>query len=227
MMAPAYARPQAAGRSWLVASMAASLAYFVLRGGSLAGVAEILLKGAGVGFLAIYAARVARGGDGWLLVAVMAVAAAADMVLERDLRLGGALFALAHACAIVLYIRNRREARSPSQSAAALALLLGAPVVAALLTCPRPGWGLAAAYSLFVGAMAAAAWSSRFPRYRVGFGAVLFVASDLLIFAREGQRLPEQMTGALIWPLYYAGQLLITIGVASTLNRTRAGQVPR
>jgi uncharacterized membrane protein YhhN len=34
--------------------------------------------------------------------------------------------------------------------------------------------------------MAAAAWSSRFPRYRVGAGAVLFVISDWLIFSRMG-----------------------------------------
>lgn len=219
------ARPQIAYRLWLAASLAASVAYFVLRGGALQVDAETLLKGAGVGLLAVYAVRVAKGADGWLLALVMGLSALADMVLERDLRWGGATFAFAHIFAIVLYLRNPRASRSVSQVLAALALMLGTPLLAALLTMPQQGWGLAAIYSLFVGAMAASAWVSRFPRYRVGIGAVLFVISDLLIFAREGQRLPDGVTSWLIWPFYYAGQFLITIGVAGTLNRTRAERV--
>lgn len=221
---PTQSPPQVriAYRPWLAASIAASLAYFVLRGGVLAADGETLLKGAGVGCLAIYCARMARNVDGWLLAGVMALGAAADMILERDLRWGGAVFALAHGCGIVLYLRNPRQSRSASQVLAAAALLLGTPLVAGLLTMPQPGWHLAAIYSLFVGAMAASAWVSRFPRYRVGIGAVLFVISDLLIFAREGQRLPDVVTWWLIWPLYYAGQFLIAIGVAGSLNRSRA-----
>jgi uncharacterized membrane protein YhhN len=62
-------------------------------------------------------------------------------------------------------------------------------------------------------AMAAAAWTSRFSRYSVGIGAMLFVASDLLIFARMGPLAQSQLPGMLIWPLYYAGQYLICFGV--------------
>ena len=76
---------------------------------------------------------------------------------------------------------------------------------------------LATAYSAVVGAMAAAAWMSRFPRYRVGLGAVLFVVSDLLIFAKEAEVLPGSITGWLIWPLYFGGQFLIATGVVQTL----------
>ena len=75
-----------------------------------------------------------------------------------------------------------------------------------------------AVYALALGGMAAAAWSSSFPRYRVGLGAVLFVVSDLLIFARLGPLESSAIPGLLIWPLYYFGQFLICTGVISTLR---------
>jgi len=47
----------------------------------------------------------------------------------------------------------------------------------------------------------------------------MFVASDLLIFARLGGVLGENVTGWLVWPLYYAGQLLICTGVIRAVRR--------
>ena len=71
--------------------------------------------------------------------------------------------------------------------------------------------------------MAASAWLSSFPRYRVGLGAVLFVASDLLIFARLGVQAESAVPDLLIWPLYYFGQFLICLGVVGALReRERA-----
>ena len=55
--------------------------------------------------------------------------------------------------------------------------------------------------------MAAAAWYSRFPRYRVGTGAVLFVVSDWLIFSRFGSFDLGVLPDLLIWPFYYVGQV--------------------
>ena len=206
-------------RPWLLASLAASISYFFFRDNPVPGLYLIAWKGAGVGLLAVYAARQAKAADGWLLTAVLAIGALADMVLELDLVAGGALFALAHLVAIGLFIRNPRLRRTGSQTLAAGALLLATPLVAALMAVPDPRWPLAAGYAALVGAMAASAWLSCFPRYRVGLGAVLFVISDLLIFARESQRLPEEVTWWLIWPLYYAGQFLITIGAIGVLKR--------
>ena len=206
-------------RPWLLASLVASISYFAFRDNDLPGIVLIVWKGAGVGFLAIYAARRAADADGWLLTAVMALGALADMVLELNLIAGGALFAAAHLVAIALFLRNPRVRRSGSQWLAAAGLLLGIPLIAALIAMPEPRWPLAAGYAAIVGAMAASAWLSRFPRYRVGVGAVLFVVSDLLIFAREGQRLPDALTWWTIWPLYYGGQFLLATGVASTLRR--------
>ncbi len=209
-------------RPWLLASLAASISYFFFRDNPVPGFYLIAWKGAAVALLAVYAARRGQGLDGWLLTTALALGALGDMVLELDLVAGGSLFAVAHLVAIALFLRNPRERLTASQMAAALVLLVGTPLVAALMAMPDPRWPMAAGYAAIVGAMAAAAWLSRFPRYRVGIGAVLFVASDLLIFAREGQHLPEAITWWLVWPLYYLGQFLIATGVVRAMHHGRA-----
>ena len=70
--------------------------------------------------------------------------------------------------------------------------------------------------------MAAAAWTSRFPRYLVGTGAMMFLASDLIIFARMGPLAGAVGAGLAIWLLYYAGQVLVTLGVTRVLSRKAA-----
>lgn len=209
-------------RPWLLASLAASISYFFFRDNPVPGLYLILWKGAAVSCLAVYAARRARSADGRLLVAVMALGALGDMALEVDMIAGGALFALGHLVAVALFLRNPRERRSPSQWLASAALLVGTPMVGALLALADPRWPMAAGYAAIVGAMAAGAWVSRFPRYRVGIGAVMFVISDLLIFAREGNHVPEAVSWWLVWPLYYAGQFLIATGVVGTLRKGRS-----
>jgi len=73
-------------------------------------------------------------------------------------------------------------------------------------------------YTAFVASMAAAAWISRFPRYRTGIGAMMFLASDLLIFARMGPLAGDAWVSLAIWGLYLGGQVLITLGVTRTLG---------
>ena len=208
-------------RPWLLLSLLAGVSYFFVMDDSVGGTWLMLWKGAGVAFLAVYAALRGRGADGTLIALVMAFGAAGDIALEISFLVGGALFAIGHAVAIALYLRNRRVKTSGSQRIAGLALLVLPPVIAGLMAWPLPNWGLATAYSAIVAAMAAAAWTSRFPRYRVGTGAVLFVASDLLIFAREAGVLSEELTAWLIWPLYYGAQFLIVTGVVQTLRKGR------
>ena len=208
-------------RPWLLASLVASISYFFASDDPIGGAWLMLWKGAGVAFLAIYAAFRGWGTDGLLIAAVLAFGALGDVALEISFLVGGSLFAVGHLIAIVLYMRNRRESTSGSQIMAAVGLLVLTPVIAGLMTYPLDNWMLATAYSGVVGAMAAAAWTSRFPRYRVGMGAVLFVVSDLLIFAREASVLPDGVTSWLIWPLYYGGQFLIAVGVVQTLRKDR------
>jgi uncharacterized membrane protein YhhN len=206
-------------RPWLLASIAAATLYYFLRDNPVGeGTWGLALKGASVGLLAIYVLlRVPQGkhrGDGYLLVCALALASAGDIAIELDFVTGGAFFTAAHVVAVGLYLRNRHARPSPVQKVIGAVLLIGTPLVSYVLS----GQGQIAVYSAFLGAMASAAWMSHYPRYRVGTGAVLFVLSDWLIFARMGPVDLEPANTILIWPLYYAAQIMIATGITQCLR---------
>lgn len=211
-------------RPWLMASILAAVAYYFLWNNPIAEPFLIALKGAGVGFLAIYALRRTVGLDGAILTIALALSAAADMVLEIEFEAGGALFFASHCVAVALYLRNRREELAGLDIALAVALLALMPLVAWALS----GRGDIAIYSSSLGLMAASAWLSRFARFRVGLGAMLFILSDWLIFSRMGTYDLAPLPDLLIWPTYYAAQLMIATGVVQTLRAERGkGTLPR
>jgi len=204
-------------RPWLMVGLIAGIAYYFLSGDANESIWQILLKGAGVGLLAVYAFQRTSGVDGAILTLALALSAAADMVLVIRFEVGGALFFASHVVAIFLYLRNRRSETTPSQKLCAAALFLGTPAVSYLLS----GRADIALYSASLGAMAAAAWMSRFPRYRVGLGAVLFIISDWLIFSRMGALNLAPVPDLLVWPTYFAAQIMIATGVVQTLRGER------
>lgn len=201
-------------RPWLLAGVIAAVDYYFLQGSIKVEPIEIAIKGLGVGFLAIYALRRAPGVDGTILTIALALSALADMALELWFEAGGALFAASHVAAIVLYMRNRRDGASLSQRLLGLALLIMVPAFSYVLSNDP----LIGVYAITLGAMAATAWTSRFPRYRVGIGALLFVVSDWLIFSRMGPFDLGDLPDLLVWPLYFAGQLMIATGVVQSLR---------
>ncbi|MFM2371171.1 MAG: hypothetical protein RIS85_893 [Pseudomonadota bacterium] len=201
-------------RPWLVASLVAGVSYWLAAKGQVPGLWLIAWKGAGVALLAAYAWAHHPSRNAHLIALVMALGALGDMVLEVNFTGGAVAFLLGHLAAITLYLRHRRPNPTGSQKAAAVTTLLAAPVISWQLT----GAGEVALYALGLGGMAAAAWLSSFPRYRVGVGAMMFVASDLLIFARMGPLAHSALPSLLIWPLYYFGQFLICTGVIGALR---------
>jgi len=180
--------------------------------------AAIAWKGAGVALLALYAAQRASGLDGWLLAVVLAFGALGDVLLETHGLIVGALAFLAgHLTAVALYLRHRR----PLSGAGRLIALAMAPAVALaafVLPLDRAGAPGVALYALGLGAMAASAWASRFPRRLTALGAWMFVVSDLLIFLRTGRPVADTLwIGLAVWGLYFAGQALICVGVTQAL----------
>jgi uncharacterized membrane protein YhhN len=170
-------------------------------------------KGAGVGLLALWAGLRAESRDGWLLTAVLAFGALGDVLLEAvSLRAGAAAFLVGHVVAVGLYWRNRRPGEHRLWLVAALAIV----IVAALLPADRAVVAAIVFYSLGLGAMAATAAMSRFRTAAIG--AWLFVASDLLIFARLGPIADSFVPDLLIWPLYFAGQAMIAWDVDRALR---------
>jgi hypothetical protein len=211
-------------RPWLVASIVAAVAYYALRVSTMPELFLIPVKGAGCALLALYA-FVHGGRESRWLAGMMAIAALGDMVLEIDVGSGALLFFTYHVIAISLYLRHPREHATPTQKAAAVAMLLLTPLLAWLLPADRATAWSAGVYGLALGGMAACAWMSAFPRYRVGVGAALFLASDVLLLAGRGPLMGHPLPDALVWPLYYLGQFLIAVGVVQTLHRQ--GQASR
>jgi uncharacterized membrane protein YhhN len=209
-------------RPWLLASLAAAIAFCALRLTPVPGLWLIPLPGAATAFLALYALLQRGGRDGRHLAAMMAVAAARDVVFQVDLAVSALLFFTYHLVAMALYLRHPREHTTATQKAAALAMLLLTPALAWLLPADRTLEPAVALYGLALGGMASCAWMSAFPRYRVGIGAALLLASDLIVIAGLGPLMGQQLPDAIAWPLYYVGQLLITVGVVQTLQNRDA-----
>lgn len=174
------------------------------------GPAVVAWKGAGVALLALWALRQARSADGRVIAAVLACGAAGDVLLEVAGLVPGALaFLLGHVLAIRLY--RRHAARGwPLVAGAGLLVAVASGLLASDLGV--------ALYALALGAMAGAASASRFPA-AVAAGAWMFVASDLLIFARLGAVAEGRAVDLAVWGLYFAGQALIAHGVVTSLRR--------
>lgn len=183
--------------------------------------AWVAWKATCVVLLAMWAALNARDRAGWIFVAVMVFGAIGDVALEYSRTWGGIGFLAGHLSAVWLYLTHRRAKPSPSQVGLSVVLLIAIPLIAFLLPGDRAAAPGVALYASGLGAMAASAWLSRFPRYRVGIGALAFAASDLLIFAQLGPLADSWIPRLLIWPLYFGGQALIAWGVVSSLARWR------
>jgi uncharacterized membrane protein YhhN len=202
-----------------LAALLVGLAYFGLRRFAFDySVWSVALKGACVALMAAWAGLQARTRDGWLIAAVLALGALGDVLIETHGLNGGAIAFLAgHVVAIWLYLRNRTASLWP-----AVLVALAVTAIAWWLPAARGLAGGIALYSLGLGAMAGTALTSRFARDNVGLGALLFVASDLLIFAQIGPLHGSVLPGLLIWPLYVAGQAAIAWGVVTRLRQEGA-----
>lgn len=191
------------------------------------GPAIILWKGAGVGLLALWAAVNGRDRMGQMIALVLGFGALGDVLLETSgLMFGAFAFLFGHAIAIGLYNQNPRPALTGSQRLLAAVVTPLALAIAWFLLRDAGSFNMATLagalfYTMAVAVMAASAWMSSFPRYRTGIGAMMFLISDLLIFARIGGAVPQDLASMLIWPLYFGGQALIAWGVVTTLAARR------
>jgi len=203
---------------WLFpASIVAGATYWAASHLGVSGPLFIVWKGACVALLALCAGLAARERNGWLITAVLALGMLGDVLLETSgIVIGAAAFLAGHLVSILLYLSNRRR----DGGAVAIAIALAVPVAAFAITHDVG----ATLYAAGLGGMAGAAWYSRFPRKIVATGALMFVASDLLIFANLGPLKGSILPSLTIWPLYFVGQALIAYGVVRTLEARKRNE---
>ena len=204
-------------RAMLAMAGLAGLAYLLL-GPLTTGPAHVVLKGSGVLLLAGSALQLRCAGASWLVL-VMLLGAAGDILLAIPglFLAGAARFALGHATAIAFYLQHRRRPAIGDFIVMA-ALLAYALAMPPLLTPAGQSFTAMLVYALLLCAMTATLWLSRFPRL-AAIGALLFIASDTLLVLRlgGGGLIDPLVDGALVWASYFAGQWLITLGVARGL----------
>lgn len=179
----------------------------------------IVWKASGVALLALWAALHARDASGRLLAGVLAFGALGDALLETSgMAVGGGAFLIGHLLALLLYLRNRRF---PPEKAVGVTIVAAVAIGGAAFGLTHD-YGVVL-YATALGAMTGSALASRFPL--AGVGAVLFAFSDLMIFAKLGALADSPLPGLVIWPTYFAGQVLIAIGVARGLRQPRVGTI--
>ncbi|MEJ2457851.1 MAG: hypothetical protein P8Y58_06750 [Novosphingobium sp.] len=206
----------------MLTSILFALAFVWLQDSRLPGVYLLTLKAAPLVLLAAYATLRHRGHDSQLLAAMLIFEGVGAALSDLAESWAGIVMVVGFALGIGLFLTHRRPHLTGSQKGLAVALLLLTPVICQFVVNPLAGVGWAPVYfGVAMGGMAASAWTSRFPRYRVGLGALLIVAGSMaaLISLRvvNGPGLGE----ILGWPLFYLGNLIMATGVTGEL-RARA-----
>ncbi len=204
-------------RPWLLLSLAIGLSYPLVSSLQWPEFAVLIWKMAALACLIPFALRRHHSGEFAILAVILALYSLGDGLIEFSLTLGGIAFAIGHIVAIYLYSRHRRIKPIFSQKLFAACLFTLTPVIGYMLPSDRGSAVNIAVYCLLLGGMASMAWSSNFPRYRVGIGAVLFVISDLILFARQDALADWQPAQYMVWYSYYLGVFAIAVGIVQTL----------
>lgn len=168
--------------------------------------------------LAVYALLRHRGADSLRLAGMLAFAGVGAVVFSLWEWAGVFLLIIAWSWGIALFNAHRREVISPIQKLTAVALLLLTPISAGLLSEPEAR-GIIGFQGLVLGGMAGLAWTSTFPRFRAGLGAVMVVFGELFALAELGPLAGASWAGLAAWLLFYFGLFLLAIGVSGELQR--------
>jgi hypothetical protein len=205
-------------RPWLLVSLAAAIAYYVLKDAEFPGLYLLGLEGGSLLLLAGYSILRHNDADSRLLAGALAAAGIGVAAVELDVYAGALVLIFGNGLATALFLRHRRETPVLSQKLAALALVVLIPVICWSLPIDRSAALMTGIYGLFLGVMTGAAWASSFSRCRVGIGALLCAAAGILAIAGQGVLAESGMASLLSYPLFYFGHFTICIGVIGTLR---------
>ncbi|SDD79501.1 MULTISPECIES: lysoplasmalogenase [Kordiimonas] len=188
----------------------------------------VLTKASAVTFLALFVAVNIRTFGHALLFFALLASVAGDVLLAIPTEPAGQAFLrglmgfmAAHVFFIVLYMTNRQPMGDVRTLPVRLSSLLWlfAFISGYMLYDSLGDMRMYVyAYTAVLTAMATSALLSKFPFRLTGIGAVLFVASDAALGARQFMSVPEYV-GYFVWASYYAAQLMMTLGVMLTDDR--------
>ena len=205
-------------RPWLVASVLLALVTTWLQSSRLA---DPYLMGLAAGpfvLLAIYAALRQRGRDTGLLAAMVGLEGLGWALATLSPDFAVMALWLAFLAGLSLFLQHRVTAPQVDRRIAAAALLLGTPVL-----CVAAGGMAMLVLGLALGAMAASAWISTFPRERVGAGGLLIVAGMLMAMIDTGGiEASGRWLALAAWPVAYLGNLVLATGVTGELRAREA-----
>ncbi len=212
-------RALAQKRPFLLASIVAALAFYYLRAAPVPELYLLPIKGLAMAFLAAYCFARHSSQDAKLMGWAFGAAALGDMGTEFDRAIGALLYFLSHALALGVYLRHRRARLEKADSWIVGLTLVLVPLAGWLLPYDRGQAFETLLYAAALGAMAAGAWASTFPRLKTGAGAMLVVLAHLLLIAETGPLGGTQWPAILAWPIYCLGMFLVCTGVIQSLSK--------
>jgi YhhN family len=163
--------------------------------------------------MSVFAAR--KGLASQMVGTALAISAVGDMLLVTvGSAAGGLAFAIAHLVSGYAYAKNRRDFNSAGIWMAAIAVPLIAVLSSYLVLRGSNQNILMSLFPLISGSMAALAILSRFPLWLTGFGAAIFVASDILFLADLGILHHSGELGFVTWASYAVGYAMVARGAA-------------
>lgn len=203
-------------RPWLLASILAALAFIWLQNSPMPGFYLLALKALPLLLLALHALLSHRGSDGSLLAGMLTCEGVGSAVIDYFVYQGTTLMIVGFGFGLGLFLMYRRPVMSSSQKGLVVALLFLTPGIAFLLA--PPGMKMTALfYGAAGGGMAAGAWASSFPRYRVGAGSILIVAASLLAIGTSAYE-ASRFAALASWALFFFGNLMLSTGVTAELR---------
>lgn len=201
-------------RPWLLASMILAVMWIWLQDSRLPGLYLLVLKGAPLALLAVYAVLRHRGNDTRSLAGMLGLEAVGSALWYEVPVIGLNAMLVAFLIGLTLFLAHRTPVMDGGRRASALALMVGTPLLC-FFAADRAGVGVPLFLGLALGGMAAAAWISTFPRSRVGVGAALIVLGVVLEIAASSG---SAMLALAAWPLFYLGNLVLATGVTGELR---------
>lgn len=201
-------------RPYLLGSLALALLVWMAPPQALPGLFGLLAQVGAIALLGVYAWHWSDAQPARLVAAAAMLSAATMLLWTLSAQIAQLLFLAGLFCALGLFLQERRPVLSEFDKGIATVLTIGPAALAMIFAGFEP-----AIAALLMGGVAAAAWASQFPRWRVLPGALMLVIAYLLPFVLPVTIETARTFAMIHWPLVFVGHFLIATGVVQRYIR--------